>query len=64
MSGYVDTLVLAAAVSLVERVAMIGESIAEMSLAHALLSSNIRDKFAPTTPALTMRMDTDIFESQ
>ncbi len=64
MSGNVNTLVIAAAALPVERVAIIGGGTMGLLLAHAPLSSNICNKFAPTMPAATTRMDVNIFESQ
>jgi hypothetical protein len=55
---------LTVAASPVERVAIIGGGIVGLSLANALLSSNICEAFAPTTPAVMTRMVVDIFELQ
>ena len=52
-----------------ERVAIIGGGIAGLSLAHALLSSNIRSEFSPSTSAdggtMTMNsIEVEVFESR
>jgi hypothetical protein len=64
MSSNVNSLVLTAVALPVERVAIIGGGSTGLSLAHALLSSNIRDNFMLATPAATRRMDISIFELQ